>query len=85
VLGSEGVSWPQEVTVEWIQEKINLIWWPLLTGSLIVGAILSMVGFLVIRIWWRVQVGYNWRRRNGRFLKRSVTDRDATQTEHQSE
>jgi len=85
VLGTEGVSWPEEVTLDWIQNQLNLIWWPLLTGSLIVGAIVSMVGFFVIRIWWRVQVGYNWRRRSGRFLKQPATDCDVTQTADLSE
>ena len=85
VLGSDGVSWPQEVTIEWIHNQINLIWWPLLTGSVIIGVILSIIGFTVIRIWWSLQVGYNWKRRKGRFLKRTVTDHGATQTADQSE
>jgi len=85
VLGSDGVSWPQEVTLEWIQNQLNLIWWPLLTGSLIIGIILSILGFIVIRMWWSIQVSYNWRRRKGRFLKRSVVDPDTTQTADLSE
>jgi len=85
VLGSDGVSWPQEVTLEWIQNQLALIWWPLLTGSLIIGVILSILGFIVIRIWWSLQVGYNWRRRKGRFLKRPATSHDATQTADLSE
>lgn len=85
VLGTEGVSWPEEVTLDWIQNQLNLIWWPLLTGSLIVGAVLSILGFFVIRIWWRVQVSYNWRRRSGRFLKQPATDCDVTQAADLSE
>ena len=85
VLGSDGVSLPQEVTIDWIQNQINLIWWPLLTGSIIIGIILSIIGYAVIRIWWSLQVGYNWKRRKGRFLKRTVTVHGATQTADQSE
>lgn len=85
VLGSESVSWPQAVTFDWIQTQLNLIWWPLLTGSVISGVVLSLVGYVVIRVWWNLQVNYNWRRRKGRFTKQPATDLDVTQTADQSD
>lgn len=70
VLGSDSVYWPDEVSVDWIQDQLNLIWWPLLTGSLIFGIGLSIIGYVVIRYWWIWQVKLNRKKRGFRFSDR---------------
>ena len=85
ILSSEPLSLPPQITTTWIHQQLSLIWWPLLTGSLVIGVTLGALGFLGLRFWWKWQVNYNWTRRKGRFLKRRAVGPDVAQTDNQSE
>jgi len=66
ILGSEPISMPDAVTFEWIQDQLNLIWWPLLTGALVFGVIGASLGYVVIRFWWSMQIRANYLKRKSR-------------------
>lgn len=70
VLGSDSVYWPEQVSVSWIQDQLNLIWWPLLTGSLIFGIVLSVLSYTIVRYWWIWRVNINWKKRGFKLKQR---------------
>jgi len=45
-----------EFTLEWISNKLILIWEPLLLGCLTCGLVFGALGYLVMRYFWRWQV-----------------------------
>ncbi len=53
-----------ELSVEWAMQELGAIWEPLLLGSLICGVIFSCIGYVGIRIFWRMHVLHNWNKRN---------------------
>lgn len=63
ILGQPPKDTDFELTMEWITQSIDEIWQPLLLGSLIVGVICSILGFVVIRSLWRLTVIQNWKER----------------------
>jgi len=52
-----------ELTFEWMMNEFLLIWQPLLLGSLVCGAIAAMLGYIIIRIYWRSHVIGVWKKR----------------------
>lgn len=68
VLGAESISMPDEFSWSWVGDQFNLVWWPLLTGSLIFGVIGSIVGYGIMRLWWSLQVRINWTNRKKRMM-----------------
>lgn len=77
VLGTELISWPEEFSFAWIGEQFNLVWWPLLTGTLIIGVIASGLAYLIIRVWWSLQIRKNWTDRKKRMITGLQAARDA--------
>lgn len=55
-----------EPTVQWFASEIGRIWEPFLLGSIVTGLIAGLLGALVIRLLWRVQVTLRWRARQQR-------------------
>lgn len=49
-----------EFTYDALSHDLGLIWWPLLTGSLICGTILSTAGFFFINTFWIWHVRKTW-------------------------
>ena len=45
-----------EVSMEWLSESMHQIWQPLYLGSLITGLILAIVGFIGLRLLWRLHL-----------------------------
>ena len=53
-----------ELSFEWLIEGFAQIWEPLLLGCVLLGAILSLLGFVVLDLLWRASIwGYLARRR----------------------
>lgn len=65
LLGRPGVAMPEEVTLEWFSRSIGDIWLPLLTGSLLIGLLLSLVSYFLIDFLWRLNVVKRWKTRKG--------------------
>lgn len=52
-----------EASFEWLQTVLEEIWQPFLLGSFVVGIITSSLGYLVVRLLWRLQVVRRWQKR----------------------
>lgn len=59
-------------TWEWINSELHRIWKPLLVGSLCAGSFFSIVSYATIKILWHWHVGYQWRHRRERRLKKKI-------------
>ena len=56
ILGTSGKGVPDEFTLEWLAEGINLIWEPLLLGCAILGTTSALLGYFSIRGLWRLHL-----------------------------
>ena len=52
-----------ELSYAWLMQEIGVIWQPLLLGCLIVSTISAILGYFVIRGFWRLHVIRSWKRR----------------------
>jgi len=69
-----------ELSFEWLARELALIWQPFLLGCLVLGIVSAVLGNLLVRGLWRVQVGREWRKRRARRTekpRRDKTDDDA--------
>lgn len=57
---------PEIFTLGKALHNLGDIWWPLLLGSLIFGTLLSVVGYVGVRILWRWMMIQRWRKRQQR-------------------
>lgn len=56
-----------EMSFEWLFDRFLDIWQPLILGSVILGAILSLIGFIALDLLWRASISdYLTRRRQRR-------------------
>ena len=52
-----------QLSVEWIWEKMEHIWLPLYTGSVVSGLVVGAISYVVITILWRLHVVKRWQER----------------------
>ncbi len=52
-----------ELSLDWAMRELGAIWEPLLLGSLICAVIFASIGYVGIRIFWRIHVIRAWRQR----------------------
>lgn len=55
-----------QLSLEWFFTELINIWQPMLVGSLVAGIIFAIIGYISVRIMWRVHVVNQWRRRSWR-------------------
>ena len=55
-----------ELTMEWFSHQLNMIWQPLLLGSLACGLFLGATSFAIVRIYWRWKVTREWNNRRAK-------------------
>lgn len=63
ILGQRPLPNQIELSVEWITAKIAQIWLPLTIGSLLFAVVSSLLGFLSVRLLWRLAMVRKWRSR----------------------
>ena len=63
LLGMPAESVPMDLSWDWFTTTLGEIWRPLLFGSLILGLISAMIGYLSIHIIWRKSVRRRWQER----------------------
>lgn len=51
------------LSFSWFQREFVEIWKPLMVGSLLLGSVSAVVGYIGMRLLWRCSVVYRWRRR----------------------
>ncbi len=52
-----------EPSLSWLLTEAQMIWEPLLLGSLVCGTVSAIIGYFTIRSLWRLQVVNNWQAR----------------------
>lgn len=55
-----------ELSASWIADRIEMIWKPLLIGSLLCGLLFGSLGYTAVNLLWRWRVGHHWRKRRAR-------------------
>lgn len=55
-----------EPSMAWLTNSIGHIWQPLYLGSLICALLAALLGYLVVRAFWRLHIISNWKGRRGR-------------------
>lgn len=58
-----------EMSWGWILNTLGELWLPLYLGSVIVGIVLGILGYIGIRIFWRFNVIHKWRNRHHKTQK----------------
>ncbi len=66
ILGTEADHFNFELTFDWLISGFIHIWQPLLLGSLLVGAVASIVSFVMVRGMWRYRIWTQLRTRRDR-------------------
>lgn len=64
-----------EPTVEWLTTELSSVWQPFLLGSLIIAVGSAILGNLLIRALWRLQVVRNWEARKQRRQEQKVREK----------
>lgn len=49
-----------ELSIQWLNQKLNRVWQPLLLGCFIFAALSSATGYLTIRLLWRYHIIKRW-------------------------
>ncbi|HEY5717932.1 MAG TPA: DUF2062 domain-containing protein [Motiliproteus sp.] len=70
LLGSPVDDTQFEMSMEWISHELGRIWWPLLLGSVVSGAVLAVSSYFSVRTIWIWRVGRSWRNRRHRRIIR---------------
>lgn len=58
------------ISVEWLMQELSIIWQPFLLGTLILGAALALLGFIAMRLLWRLYLLNYLRKRRRRAGKK---------------
>ena len=58
-----------QLSIEWIIDSMDKIWQPLFLGSFIVGVLLAILGYISIRVFWRLYIIMHYRKRKARIQK----------------
>ena len=53
ILGIDPLFQKFEASIEWIGSVFSLIWQPLLIGTLVIGVISAILGYLAIHLVWK--------------------------------
>lgn len=72
ILGTGGDKFNFELSFDWLLSGLILIWQPLLLGCLLLGAIASLLSFLIVRILWRYRIMAHLKIRRDRRMKHKL-------------
>jgi len=72
MLGEPALSLEFEFSWEWLQDQLEDIWLPLITGCLTAGIVTAGLSYLLVRYFWRWHVIQAWNaRKEARAIKRA--------------
>lgn len=60
-----------DINLEWIRQKFEQIWAPVLVGSLTLSLTTSVLGYVAVRAWWISSVRATWSARRAKRAARS--------------
>lgn len=61
-----------ELSLNWLFTELRDRWYPFLVGCLFVGFISALLGYITVRIMWRIQVVSFWKERKFRKIQRKL-------------
>jgi uncharacterized protein (DUF2062 family) len=61
-----------QLSTEWVMQELGAIWEPLLLGCLICGSVSAVLGYVLVRGLWRLQVSLHWRKRKRKAQQRQT-------------
>jgi hypothetical protein len=61
-----------EISVEWLMQELSIVWQPFLLGCIVIGAVLALLGFVVMRLLWRLYVINYLRKRRQRANQKNI-------------
>lgn len=66
ILGQPAQEMNFEFSLEWLTSGLLAGWQPFLLGCVLLGALLALVGYVGVRVIWRISVVHKWRSRRSR-------------------
>ena len=66
IMGQEAIESDYELTIEWFSNQLDSIWEPFLLGCLIFGLVSAIIGFVAIRLLWRLHIIQHLKERRAR-------------------
>lgn len=66
LLGLNSLTFELHMDGEWILERLGDIWVPMSIGCLLFAIVSSMLGYLTVRLLWRLAMIRKWQARSGR-------------------
>jgi uncharacterized protein (DUF2062 family) len=54
---------PEHISLSWVGQVLQSHWQPLYLGSLVLGLIFALLGYLATNSYWHWWVRHNWRKR----------------------
>ena len=78
MLGTPPGDFHIELSLDWALNELTAIWIPLFVGSLTVGIVLAVSGYLSIQLAWRMHVASNWKKRKLNRERRQNSDTPPT-------
>ncbi|MDF2180809.1 DUF2062 domain-containing protein [Neptuniibacter sp. CAU 1671] len=76
LLGANAQEEEFHLSLQWITESLAHIWWPLLLGSVLTGAVLGIASYFIIQLFWAWHVGKSWRQRPSRKERKTPNNPD---------
>lgn len=72
LLGTELTVSEVHIDLDWLRERFDEIWWPLLLGCLVCGWVSGLTAYAIVRVGWRIRVIRHWRERRRERLARQT-------------
>ncbi len=69
ILGMTPLSFELQMDMHWILERLTDIWIPMSLGCLLFATISSLIGYLTVRLLWRLALVRKWQARRNRKIK----------------
>ncbi|MCZ4128223.1 DUF2062 domain-containing protein [Stutzerimonas balearica] len=63
LMDTPAIGMPDELSLAWVTHLLRDNWQPLYLGSLVMAAVLALLGYFGTQAYWRWWVGRSWRRR----------------------
>ncbi len=63
-----------ELSWQWVSTELGIIWQPFLLGCAVSGITAGTLGFLLVRLLWRIHIVRHYRARKARRLRRMTSD-----------
>ena len=75
LLGEPAAVEQVDFSLDWLATQVSLIWLPLIVGCLTVGSVLGIIGFTIVRLYWRWRIARYWaaRKRRGVYMPSNDT------------